>query len=122
MGRSRRGGLARHWWIDLDAVCICDHSRTRDRVADRKNFGRIGKKLGKHSQKEAALTGMSNLKFGVQIVGAIAIASLMPFLVFRLVSLFPGIGPDAQQYIGIALLIGSYAAVLWGYLRYQRLI
>src|SRR5674476_175797 len=27
--------LARHWWIDLDAVCICDHSRTRDRVADR---------------------------------------------------------------------------------------
>ena len=35
MGRSRRGGLARHWWIDLDAVCICDHSRTRDRVADR---------------------------------------------------------------------------------------
>ena len=52
--------------------------------------------------------GMSNLKFGVQIVGAIAIASLMPFLVFRLVSLFPGIGPDAQQYIGIALLIGSY--------------
>ena len=91
-------------------------------MADRKNFGRIGKKLGKHSQKEAALTGMSNLKFGVQIVGAIAIASLMPFLVFRLVSLFPGIGPDAQQYIGIALLIGSYAAVLWGYLRYQRLI
>jgi hypothetical protein len=87
-----------------------------------KNFRRIGKKLGKHSQKEAALTGMSNLRFGAQVVGAIALAYLMPFLVFRLVSLFPGIGPDAQQYIGIALLIGSDVAVLWGYLRYQRLI
>jgi hypothetical protein len=87
-----------------------------------KNFGRTGKKLGKHSQKEEALEGMSNLKFGAQIVGAIALACLTPFLVFRLVSLFPGIGPDAQLYTGIALIIGSYAAVLWGYIRYQRLM
>ena len=65
---------------------------------------------------------MSNLKFGVQIVGAIALACLTPFLVFRLVSLFPGIGPDAQLYTGIALIIGPYAAVLWGYIRYQRLM
>ena len=27
--------LARHWWIDLDAVCIRHRSRPRDRVADR---------------------------------------------------------------------------------------
>jgi hypothetical protein len=65
---------------------------------------------------------MSNLKLGAQIVGAIALAFLMAFLVFRLISLFPGIGSDAQLYIGIALLIGSYVAVLWGYLRYQRLM
>jgi hypothetical protein len=68
------------------------------------------------------LEGMSNLQFGAQVVGAIALACLMPFLVFRLVSLIPGIGLDAQQYIGIALLIGSDVAILWGYLRYQRLI
>ena len=69
------------------------------------------------------MEGMSNLKLGAQIVGAIAVACLMLFLVIRLTSLFPGIGIDAQQYIGIALLIGSYVAVLWGHhLRYQRLI
>lgn len=68
------------------------------------------------------MEGMSNLKIGVQIVGAIALAFLMAFLVYRLIFLFPGIGSDAQMYIGIALLIGSYVAVLWGYLRYQRLI
>jgi hypothetical protein len=81
-----------------------------------------GKKLGKHSQEEATLEGMSNLKLGVQIVGAIAIAFLMAFLVSRLIFLFPGIGSDAQMYIGIALLISSCVAVLWGYLRYQRLM
>jgi hypothetical protein len=68
------------------------------------------------------MEGMSKSALAAQIFGAIAIASVMPFLVFRLVSLFPGIGTDAQQYIGIAFLIGSYVAVLWGYVRYQRLM
>ena len=64
---------------------------------------------------------MSNPRLVAHLVGALAIACLMPVLVLALVYLFvPEVHSDARLYIGLAGLIGLNVAVVLGYVRYQR--
>lgn len=64
---------------------------------------------------------MSNLKLVAQIVGGIAIACLMALLILTLVYLFvPESYPDTKLYIGLVGLISLGAAIVLGYVRYQR--
>ena len=64
---------------------------------------------------------MSNPRLVAHLVGALAIACLMPVVVLALIHFFiPEIRSDAKLYIGLAGLIGLDVAVVLGYVRYQR--
>lgn len=64
---------------------------------------------------------MSNRNIVAHIVGAVAIACVMPFLVLvPIYFLIPEIYPSIKLYIGLVALIGLNVAVVLGYVRYQQ--